>query len=73
MHKFLEGDIDAIKRPTVLFSHTDELEIPELANNETNLPQNLQYNGATSPVNTQPSPLQSPPEYTLVASVELPP
>ena len=37
MNKVSEGEIDAIGRPEVLFSHTDELKIPELADAETNL------------------------------------
>ena len=61
MHKVLEGDIVAITWPTVIFSHTDELKITEIANTETDLPKNLQDNGTTLPVNTQPPPLYSPP------------
>ena len=73
MHKVLEGDIDAIKRPTVFFSHTDEIKFPGLTDAETKPPQNLQDNGATPPVNTQPSPPHSPPEDTSVPSAETPP
>ena len=52
MHTVLEGDINDITQPTVIFSHTYELEIPELANAETDPPKNLQENGAAPPVNT---------------------
>ena len=72
-HEVSEGDLDAIARPTVLFSHTDKLKIPELDNSETDPPENHQDNGATLPVNTQPSPPHSPLEDTLVAFVEPPP
>ena len=64
MHEVLEGELDTITRPTVLFSHTDELEIPELTNAETDPPENHQDNGNTPPNNTQPPPLHSPPEDT---------
>ena len=40
-HKVLEVYIDAISRPTVIFSHTKEIEIPELADAETDPPKNL--------------------------------
>ena len=40
MHEVVEGELDAIAQPTVLFSHTDELKIPELANAETDLTKN---------------------------------
>ena len=42
MHDVAEGELDAIARPTVLFSHTDELEIPELADAKTDPPENHQ-------------------------------
>ena len=70
MHKVSEGDIDAISRPTVIFSHTDELEIPKLADDETDPPENHQDNSVTPLVNTHPSPPHSPPEDTLVASAK---
>ena len=38
MHEVVEGELDAIAQPTVLFSHTDELKITELANTDTNPP-----------------------------------
>ena len=53
MHEVLEGEINAIIRPTVLFPHTDEFKIPELVDTETNLLENLQDNGAMPPVGTQ--------------------
>ena len=65
-----EGNIDAIARPTMIFSHTGELEIPELAKAETGLPQNLPYNGAKLPVNTHPFLPHSSPVDTLVALSE---
>ena len=52
MHEVLEGELDVIARPTVLFSHREEIEITELADAETNLPENHQDNGAAPPVNT---------------------
>ena len=67
MHEVLEGEIDAIVRPTVLFSHTDELEIPELAEADTKPPENLQGNSTTIPLGTQPLSPQSPLEDTLVS------
>ena len=70
MQKILEGDIKAIARPTVLFSQTNELKIPELDDTDTNPSENLEDNGATPPVNTQKSPPRSPQEDTLVASAE---
>ena len=60
MHEVSEGEIDAIVRPMVIFSHTDELEIPELAEAKSNPPKNLQDNGATPAVGTQPHLLHSP-------------
>ena len=70
MHEVLEGELNAIAQTMVLFSHTNELKIPELANSEINPPENHQDNGATPLVNTQPSPPQSPPENTLVDSAK---
>ena len=37
MHEVAEGELCTIAQPTVLFSHTNELEIPELSVTETNL------------------------------------
>ena len=73
MHEVLEGDINAIAQPTVLFFHTDELNISDLANAETDPPENHQDNDSTPPVNTHPSLPHSPPEDTLVASDKPPP
>ena len=73
MHQVAEGELNTIARPAVLFSRIDELEIPGLDDAETNLPENHQDNGATPPVNTQPSPSHSTPEYTSVASTLPPP
>ena len=60
MHDVMEGELDAIEQPTVLFSRIDKIELPELANSDTNPLENYQDNGAMPPVNTQPSLLQSP-------------
>ena len=38
----------------LLFFHTNKLEILEISNGKTDLPENLQDNGATPPVLTQP-------------------
>ena len=54
MHEVLECELNSIAQPTVLFSHTNELEIPELVDADTDPPKNHQNNGATLPVNTQP-------------------
>ena len=73
IHEVSEGELNGIARPTVLFYHTDDLEIPELADAETDPLENQQDNGATALVNTQPSPPHSPPEDTSVVSAEPPP
>ena len=70
MRKVSEGELDAIERPVVLFSHTNELEIPDLTEAKTNPLENNQDNGTIPPVKTQLYPPQSPPEDTLVASAE---
>ena len=57
----------------VILSHTDELEIPELAKAKTDPPENHQENGSMPPFNTHISPPHSPPEDTLVASAAPPP
>ena len=46
--------MDTKVQPTVLFSHTNELEIQELADAETNPTKNLQEKGATPLLDTQP-------------------
>ena len=51
----------------VLFFHINELKILELADAETNPPKNLQCNGSTPLVGTDPFFLQSPLEYTSVS------
>ena len=60
IHKISEGDINAIVRPTVLFSHTNELKTPDLVDADTNPDENLQDNGALPPLGTQSSLLHSP-------------
>ena len=52
MHEVAEGKLFKLTRPTVLFSHIDELKLPELDDAETDLPENHQDNGAMPPVNT---------------------
>ena len=39
MHEVSEGELDTIALPTVLFSHTDELKISELADAKTDPPE----------------------------------
>ena len=73
MHEVSEGELVELARPTVLFSRINELELPELDNSKTGPPENHQDNGATPPVNTQPSPPHSPLENALVASAATPP
>ena len=70
MHKVSEGDINKIYEPTVLFFHTNDTEILDLANADTNPPQNLQENGSTLTVNTHKSPTNSPLEKNSVTSAE---
>ena len=69
----MEVDLNETTQQMVLFYHTDKLNILELANSETNPPENNQYNDTTLPVNTQPSLSHSPPGDTSFASVELSP
>ena len=54
----------------MLFSCINGLKFPELDDAETDPPENHQDNGATPPVNTQPSAPNSPLEDALVASDE---
>ena len=56
----------------MLLSCTNKLEITELANVETDLPENHQDNGSIPLFNTQPSPPHSTPEDTSVASITPP-
>ena len=73
MHKVAEGKLFELARPTVILSCIEKLEISELDDAKTDPPESHQDNGATPPVNTQPSPLYSPLEDTLVASAAPPP
>ena len=73
MHKVSEGELDTIAQPTVILSHTDEPEILELADDNTDPPENHQDNGATPPVNTQTSPPHPPLEDASAASAAPPP
>ena len=57
----------------MIFSYTDDIEIPELKDAETDLTENLQNNGATTPVRTQPYSPHSPLKDTLVALDDPPP
>ena len=50
----------------MLFNHTNDLEIPELANTDTEMTKNHQYNGDTPPLVTQTYLPQSPPTETSV-------
>ena len=52
MYKVSEREIDAIVRLTVLFYHTKQIGILELADTDTDPSENLQENGATLPVGT---------------------
>ena len=72
MHKVAEGKLVKIARPMVLFSRIDELKLPELDNDDTELLEKHQDNGATLPVNTHSYPPHSPPEDALVAPAALP-
>ena len=67
MYKVSEGEVGDIVWKTVILSHTNDLEILELADAETNPPKNLQCNGSTPLVGTDPFFLQSPLEYTSVS------
>ena len=73
MHEVSEVEINAIVQPTVFFSPTYKLEILELTNAETDLPKNLQHNGATFSVETQPSSPHLSLKETMVALAEPPP
>ena len=64
MYEVLEGELNKIARPTVLFYYTDKIEIMEFADDETDPPEIQQDNGATPPDNTQPYPTKSPPQET---------
>ena len=66
MREVLEGKIDTSLRPTALFSYTNELKILEIADTETDPPENLQENGAMPPVSTYPSLSYSSLKDTLV-------
>ena len=54
----------------MLFTHTNKLKIPDLANTKTNSTENYQDNGSTTPLGTQPSSLYSPLIDTLVAPAD---
>ena len=73
MHEVAEGKLFELARPTVILSCIEKLEISELDDAKTDPLESHQDNGATPPVNTQPSPLYSPLEDTLVASAAPPP
>ena len=57
----------------VLFTHTNKLEIPKIADAETNPTKNHQDNGATSQLGTQPSSSHSSLTDTSVAPAKPPP
>ena len=73
MHEVAEGKLVELARKTVLLYRIDELKLPEIDDAETNLSENHQENGATPPVNTEPSLPQSPMEDASVASAAPPP
>ena len=73
MHEVTEGKLVKLARPMVLSSCIDEIELPELDDDETDPPENHQDNGSTLSVNTQTSLPHSPLKYNLVASVAPPP
>ena len=68
MYEVTEGKLNAIEQPTVIFSCSDELKIPEIDDAKTNPPENHQDNRATLPVKTHHSPPHSPLEDTFVDS-----
>ena len=55
MYKVFVEDINDIVRPKMLFTHTNELETPYLADAETEPTKNNQGNGAVPPLVTQTS------------------
>ena len=67
MHEVAESELVELTRPTMLFSCINELELPDIDDAETDPEENLQNNGATPQVFTQPSPLHSPLEDALVS------
>ena len=71
--KYTRLQFDAIARPTVLLSCTNDLKFLELADAKTKPPENHQDNGSTLPFNTQPYLPNSPPEDTSVDSAAPPP
>ena len=73
IHEVVESKLVKIEHPTVIFSHSDKLELPELNDAKTNPPENHQENGATPLVNTQTSPPHSPLEDASVAPATPPP
>ena len=66
MHEVADSKIIKLTRTTVLFYRIDEIKLTELNDAETDPPENLQDNGATLRVLTQPYPLHSPLEDDLV-------
>ena len=73
MHKVADSKLVKIAQPTMLFSHIDELKLPELNDAKTDPTENLQDNGATPPVLTQPSPPHLPLEDASVDPTAPPP
>ena len=73
MHEVTESKLVELARPTVIFSCIDKIELPELDDADTKPLENLQDNGATLPVLTQPSPSNSPLEDAPVAPADSPP
>ena len=73
MQEVAEDNIDDITQPTDLFTHPDELDPTELAEDGTNLDENHQNNGASPPYVIQPSLPNSPLKGASVAKYEPPP
>ena len=73
MYEVVERELVKLAQPTVIFYRIDKLELPELDDAETDLPENIQDNGATPQVLTQPYTPHSPLEYASVAPAVPPP
>ena len=73
MHKVWVREIIATVWPMVIFSHTNELEITELANAKTDPTKNIQDYGSTTPIRTYPSLPHSTLEDNSVSPAEPPP
>ena len=70
MYEVLVEEINTIFRQAVLFTHTNEIKIPELSDAETYPARNSQDNGATPPLVTHAYYPHSPLTDTLFAPDE---